>query len=406
VISGALFSLLIVLSAGVIGDILGNQAVVPVLPWMSLLVVLGALTRIPEGLLEKDMAFKKLSAIMIVTDLTYIATAIALALLGYGLWSLVFAFITKFVVSLVMSWTMTPGWDWITPKPWDRRLMRELLGYGVNAMGSRTVYFFFTNADNFVVGRQLGAAALGVYAKAFDFTTKTVDSLNKTISTVLFPSYSKIQHDRERLSRGYLKSLRMIATVTVPLAAGIAVTAPELVPVVLGNKWLAMIPILQILACMSIVKPISSTTAAVFNAMGHPGYNMRAGLVVTAVMLPAIFLLLFMGAEGVALAVFIAHVAGLIFNVYQIHTLLPGTASRMLGAVAPTAAGTAAMAAGVHLAKAPLSHLTGGLATWGTLAGSVVIGAVIYVGMLIVFQRPLLEELKTLVIHREERSGR
>ncbi len=401
VISGTIFSLLIMLNSGLIGSILGNQSVVPIMPWMALLTVLGALTRIPEGLLEKDMAFKKLSAVMIASDVAYICTALGLAYSGYGLWSLVFAYITKFGVSLVMSWTMTPGWDWITPKPWDSRLMKELLGYGVGAMGSRTVYFFFTNVDNFVVGRQLGTAALGVYAKAFDFTTKTVDNLNKTISTVLFPSYSRIQHDRERLSRGYLKSLRMIATVTVPLAAGIAVTAPELVPVVLGRKWAAMIPILQILGCMSIVKPISSTTAAVFNAMGHPAYNMRAGLVVTVVMLTGIYLLLFMGAEGVALAVLIAHVAGLFYNIYQIHTLLPGTPGGMLEAVTPTAISTAVMAAGVYLVKIPFAHLAGHTESWGALLTCVCVGVVLYAGMLLMFQRPLLQELRTLVFHRE-----
>jgi O-antigen/teichoic acid export membrane protein len=280
--------------------------------------------------------------------------------------------------------------------------MRDLLRFGMSNVGSRSVYFFFTNVDNLVVGRQLGATALGFYSKAFDFTTKTVDNINKTIGIVLFPSYARIQHERDRLSAAYLTSLRMISSVTVPLAMGIFITAPELVPVVLGSKWVPMVPILQILAFMSLVKPLSSTTSALFNAMGRPGYNLRAGLVVSAVLVPLMFALLGMGPEGVAMAVFAAHVAGFAYNVYQVHTLLPGTAPRMLKTVLPALGSAAVMVLGIWISKQPLAAVTGAQLHPLTLAGMILVGIGVYGAMIYLFQRDLVVEVRGLLMHRRE----
>jgi PST family polysaccharide transporter len=400
--TGVVLYLAVSLGAGVLAGALGNERLAQVIPWMGLLVVLGGFTRVPEALMEKEMMFKRLSAIMIATDILYIACALGLALLGYGVWSLVVAHVAKAVLALGMSWAMSPGWGWLRRKPWNAPLMRDLLRFGMSNVGSRSVYFFFTNVDNLVVGRQLGATALGYYSKAFDFTTKTVDNINRTIGIVLFPSYAKIQHDRERLSAAYLKSLRMISSVTVPLAMGIFITAPELVPVVLGSRWAPMIPILQILALMSLVKPLSSTTSALFNAMGRPGYNLRAGLVVCAVLVPLMFALLWMGPEGVAFAVFAAHVAGLAYNVYQVHILLPGTAPRMMKSVTPSLLGAAAMVGGIWLSKQPLAAITGTLLHPLTLVGMVLVGALVYAGVVFLFQRDLVVEVWRLLMHRSE----
>jgi PST family polysaccharide transporter len=402
VTTGVLLYLAVGLGAGWLAGLLGNERIAQVIPVMGLLVVLGGLTRVPEALMEKEMMFKKLSAIMIATDILYIACALGLAALGYGVWSLVIAHLAKAVLALGMSWAMSPSWAWLRRKPWNGALMRDLLRFGMSNVGSRSVYFFFTNVDNLVVGRQLGTTALGFYSKAFDFTTKTVDNINRTIGIVLFPSYARIQHERERLSAAYLTSLRMISSVTVPLAMGIFITAPELVPVVLGSKWVPMVAILQILAFMSLVKPLSSTTSALFNAMGRPGYNLRAGLVVSAVLVPLMFALLGMGPEGVAMAVFAAHVAGFAYNVYQVHTLLPGTAPRMLKTVLPALGSAAVMVLGIWISKQPLAAVTGAQLHPLTLAGMILVGIGVYGAMIYLFQRDLVVEVRGLLMHRRE----
>ena len=391
----------ILAARGVLADWLGNRDLAAVLPWMGLMVLLGGLTRVPEALVEKELAFGRLSRIMIAGDIVYIATTLIAAFSGAGLWSLVMGSLFRATVTLVMSWWLCPSLDWLRPQPWNTGLMRELLRYGLLSVVSRSVNYVFTNADNLVVGRELGATALGYYSKAFDFTTRTVENINRTIGVVLFPSYSSIQGNRERLANAYVKSYQMIGSVTMPMAMGIFATANELVPLILGEKWRPMSPILQILALMSLVKPLSSTSGALFGAMGYPRYNVRAGLVVVGVLLPLMVVLLPFGAEGIAGAVFLAHVIGFAYNIYQIHTLLPGTAQRMMRASLPTLGAITVMTAGIYLLKFILGSLIGQTEHVVTLTGCIIGGGAIYTGMVYLTQRDLITEVRSLLRRRK-----
>jgi PST family polysaccharide transporter len=398
--SGTVLFLLIILNLTFFAGLLGDVKIVPVLQWMSALVLLGGLTIVPQSLLEKELMFGRVSIIVVAAELCYIILAVALAYNGFGLWSLVVASLLKAVATLSMSWGMFPGWEWIVPKAWDWQLTKRLMNYGFQAAGSGVVSYFYSIVDNFIVGRHLGEHALGVYSKAYDFTSRTVDGLNNVIGVVLFPSYAKIQLEKDRLSRAYLKSLRVISLFTIPMSMGIFVTAPEMVSTLLGEKWLPMIAPLQILAFMSLVKPLSATTAALFSSTGHPGFNLRAGILVTVVLVPTIFLLLGYGVSGVAVAVLIAHIIGFAFNIYQVHIILPDTASKMLTAIIPSLAGTIVMVVIVFLIKEPLRMLGGGHQTIPTLALMICAGVLVYGGTLLAIQRPLLTELFGMAMAR------
>lgn len=349
--TGLLAFLAVNLLQGPIASLLGEQKVTEILPAVSVLILLEAVARVPEALMERELKFDRLGVIMVATDVAYFVVAIPLAAAGHGVWSLVYGILAKAAVGSSLSWILVGSWRWVRLRPWNTPLMRDLFRYGFQSLGSRTAYYFYLNADNFVVGRELGAAALGYYSKAFDFTKKTVDNINKVLGTVLFPTYARIQDDIQRLSRAYLNSLQVISSITVPASIALFLLSDRIVPVLLGPRWLPMIPILQVLAFMSLVKPISSTTAAVFNAVGRPKFNMHAGIVVSVVLILGMILLLPYGTVGIATAVVISHVVGLVFNVYQINTILPRIVGPMLVAVKPTAIATACMTAVIIAAR-------------------------------------------------------
>jgi O-antigen/teichoic acid export membrane protein len=301
---------------------------------------------------------------------------------------------------MTMIWVLCPGWEWLKPKPWDKTLMRDLLKFGIHATGGGFITFFYSIADNFIIGKWLGAAALGFYSKSHDFTRRTVDQINNVIGAVLLPSYSKIQSDTQRLSRAYLKSLRLVSFVTVPVAMGTLITAPEMIGTLLGEKWMPMVPALQVLACVSLVKPLSASTSALFLSVGRPLFNLRAGIVVTAVMIPLSFLLLRYNIVGVAVAVLVAHLAGFGFNIYQVRTVLPKTASRIVPAAAPALVAAGLMMVGVHLSKEPLLRVVGGEHTLVSLGAMVAVGMLLYGGVLFLIQRSLVLEMVGLAFGR------
>lgn len=396
IITGTLSFLLVVLAREPLADLLGNAEVVIILPWMATLILIDMIGRVPEALLERDLQFKRMSTIALSGEIAYVVVAISTAAAGMGVWSLVVAQLVRSGLGAVLCILWYQDRKWIKPQRWDWSIMKDLLKFGMKMVGSGAVTRFYLNVDNFVVGRELGAIALGHYAKAFSFTTTTVDNLNKTIGTVLFPTYARIQHDTARLTQAYLRSLRMVASATVPLAFGIAVTAPVLVPTLLGAKWEPMIPVLQVLALMSVVKPVSTTAGSVFNALGEPGKNLWAGIVVSVIMLAGMFALLGYGTVGVAWAVVIAHIIGYVYNILQMRGVLPEAARGMIPAVLPALVASIVMATGMHLARLSLPDASSGWGGIAVLTAMGLVGAAIYGAILLVFQRPLVQELKEL----------
>jgi O-antigen/teichoic acid export membrane protein len=157
---------------------------------------------------------------------------------------------------------------------------------------------------------------------------------------------------------------------------------------------------LQVLACVSIIKPLSASTSALFLSIGRPLYNFKAGIVVTVVMIPLCFLMLGYSIAGVAAAVLAAHVAGFAFNMYQVQHVLPKTASRVIPAAAPALLASGGMMLGVYLAKDPLLHAVGGEHTLVSLGIMVGIGMVLYCGILFLIQRSLVLEVIDLAFSR------
>lgn len=399
-IAGTVLCLLILASIHPLAALLGKAEIAPILAWLAPLVFFGGLSMIPEALMQKQMLFNRMSLIAIVSELTYVGLALAFAYAGFGLWSLVYAALTKSVLTLVLDWTLTPGWEWITPKPWDGPLMRRLLSFGLQSTGGGVTTFIYSFIDNFSVTRWLGTTQLSYYQKSFDFTSRTVDGLNNVISSVLLPSYAQIQSDRKRLSRAYLKSLRLISFIIVPVTMGMLIIAPEMVLTFLTEKWSPMIVPFQILCIVSTVKPLSATTSVLFTSTGHPGYNFRAGLMVIVVLVPMIAVLLPYGIVGVAFAVLTAQVIGFGYNMFQVTRILENTASRMLLAIAPALLASGLMMVVVTLAKGPMAMLAGGAHTPWTLGGLVSAGAVVYLLALTLIQRASVREVVDLALSR------
>jgi PST family polysaccharide transporter len=392
---GALLTVLIIMFARPLAAFLGDDAAYEPLRWLALLVLLEAAITIPESLLRKDLNFGQVSLLHITQEALNMLISIVFAYLGYGFWSLVYGRLCSTLIQTVAAWLLCPGWEWLKPAPFDWQAIRQLLHYGIRSTGSGLMTFVHQNWDDWLVGRTLGASALGFYTKAYGLTNGTLGALSKSlVNGVAFPSYAQLQQDPERLSRAYLKIFNFVVLLMVPLGCGFFVVAPQLVLVLLGEKWLPITPVFEVFALLVLTKPISANTAPLFMAVGHPEYNFHAGIVLMVVMVPAVLLLLPYGITGVALGVVIGHIIAAAFNVYQVNRILPGTARATGLALLPPLVASVLMISGVHLAK-PFTVQWLGLSehNFVSLCLLVLLGATLYLGTTFVLQRSLLTEL-------------
>ncbi|MFH1721496.1 MAG: lipopolysaccharide biosynthesis protein, partial [Candidatus Altiarchaeota archaeon] len=246
-----------------------------VVKYLSITLLIVSLGLTPAALLDKELEFRKQFLPEVGSVLSYGAVAIALAFSGFGVWSIVYGKIASSVVWLMTIWMVSP---WRPSFSFDGDIARDLLSYGRHILGGKMIFFFLFNLDNGVVGKFLGAASLGFYYMAFNVSYIPGQQISRLVNRVLFPTYTKLQDNKESLVRVYLKTITYISSVSIPLSIGIMVLAPDIIMVVLGEKWMPSLLPLQVLCIASIFHAMNGTTGVLFNALGRPEIQERITL--------------------------------------------------------------------------------------------------------------------------------
>lgn len=234
---------------------LKNPAVVPLVRVQALGFVLVGLGATATSLLRREMRFEVIAKVEVVAYiLGYGGVGITLAVMGAGVWSLILASLAQqFFAASLNYLVVRHSLRFIFQRgPYGR-----LLGYGSRVSVVGFLEFINGNLDTLLIGRLLGSVLLGIYNRAYMLLYLPMYFLTNSLARVAFPAFSKIQDDLPRTRALYLASSTLVATLVLPLCAGVAVAAPELVQVLLGPRWAASVPILRVL-CLSI--PLSMTT--------------------------------------------------------------------------------------------------------------------------------------------------
>lgn len=258
--------------------------------------ILGA-TTVHEALLERDSRFPLLARIAAVSAVASLAVAVTAAYLGAGAYSLAFGSLASAVVSSAQLWIASP----VKPRRfWSRQELRGIRQFSDYLVGFNLVNYFSLNADSMIIGRFLGAESLGLYSLAYKIVDFPVNNLTFVASRALFPVMSRQQAMPEEMASLYLRTLAMIAFITAPMMAGLALLREPFIAVVLGAKWLPMADVLLWLSAVGFVNSLTCTIGSVLVARGRADYLLYLGIVGVVLQIPAFIIGLRWGVEGVA----------------------------------------------------------------------------------------------------------
>ena len=264
-VMGVLLCGVVVVIAPWVGAYFHEPRIVPVLRLTALTFVLSPFAVVPRSLLQRKLDFRTPLSAGLASSLACGAVGITMALLGYGYWSLVGARLVGELVSTVALCILTRYTPPLIPAV---RGIRDLYSFGVGVTGSGLFNYLAGNADYFVVGRMLDAAALGLYTRAYTLIIMPIALVNASIAPVLFPAFSRLQDDPERLRKAYGRVLTVIALVGFPALALLGVSAPELIPAVIGDQWRGAIIPTQILVLGGILRTITNPVGALVRGVG------------------------------------------------------------------------------------------------------------------------------------------
>jgi PST family polysaccharide transporter len=243
---GLIVAALVWLSAPLGATFFRMERLAPVIRVLALMFPILGFSTVAENLLQRELRFRLLANVDV---LAYgVGAGVVggtLALLGWGVWSLVAAQLAWALLRAALLLRAAP--PILQPRP-SWACLRELLEFGSGQSAARLGAFLANQADNVVVGRWLGAVALGLYSRAYQLMATPTLLLGDVLDNVLFPTMARVQHEPHRLASAYLQGTALLALLTLPAGVVAAVLAPELVAVAFGSRWEALVAPFQVLA--------------------------------------------------------------------------------------------------------------------------------------------------------------
>jgi O-antigen/teichoic acid export membrane protein len=378
-----------------VGDFFSNSAVVPLFAATGASALLWGIAGTQIALLTRSLDFRSLELREIGGTLTGGIAAIALAATGAGAWAIVGQNLITAGVSALLVWRLS---TWRPRFVYSRDSLRTLGSFGIKTLFSRLMSYANSYADNLLVGRFLGTVSLGVYSIAYSVMYLPTTRVAAPIQQVLFPAFSRLQHDSAALGRSWVRGMQLIAVVNASACLGMAVVAPDFVPVVFGHKWLAAVPVIQLLSLAGAAESLKTLNWSVLQAVGASGLLARLMMFATIVTVGAFAVGLRWGVVGVAGLFAVARaIVAVSFGLATCRKI--GLPFATLGrGVARVGALVLPMAVVVYLLR--LALVAARVAPVPRLVLVTVIGAVLYVSLIRWRAPDLLEEITRMLLPR------
>jgi O-antigen/teichoic acid export membrane protein len=300
---GLLGMIVLLMLSPVVASFYHEPRVTSILRILSLNFFISSISILQKAILERNLAFNILAKVEISAVLSGSVVGIGAAILGFGVWSLIYQTLAVVVVTTVLLWAAT-RWKPKMIFAWNE--VKEVSSYSLNLTGFTVLNYFSRNGDYLLIGKFLGTQELGYYTLAYRLMLYPLQNISAVIGRVMFPVLSQIQDDNEKLRIVYLKVTSTIALITFPMMFALGPVAESFVLTLFGSQWKPVILLLMILAPVGMVQAIGTTVGAIYQAKGRTDWVLRWGIVSSILVMSSFVIGLQWGIVGVASAYAIA----------------------------------------------------------------------------------------------------
>ena len=378
----ASFGLTWVLAPAVAG-FFKTEEVIPALRLLGLSLPLSGLGMVPDTLLQRRLNFKTRLVPEVGKNFTKGLVSIILALLGMGVWSLVWGQLIGILAGTILAWILA-GW-----KPtWSfhRETSLRVTTYGLSIVALEFIGAFRSNMDYLLVGRILGAAALGYYTMSYRIPELLIRSLNTVVSRVSLPAMAIAQMEREQMRSFYFSYIRYISLFVFPVSVGLAITAPIFVPLFFSTKWNSAITPTMLISLAMGIAAMSFIPGVLYKAIGKPEMLIKLNFVKVPITVLILWYATRWGINGVAAGQVAISIIALSIDMLTVNYVMRYSIKDLFQALAPTF--VSALVMGVALWALLRLTLLSGLSA---LILMILLGALIYFAMLWWVKREVIQ---------------
>lgn len=390
VVAGLLYALLFFI-APLIARFYDQPQLVPVLRVLSLTLFFGAFNSIQNAVIARAMQFKKLFFSSLGAIVISGGVGIVIAYKGYGVWALVAQQITNQLLITIILWATV---SWRPKLLFSLSRVKGLFSFGWKLLVSSLIDRLYMNIRSLIIGKIYNTAMLGFYNRGKQFPELLVHNVNGSIQSVLLPALSQHQDNKKRVKEMVRRSISMSCFVITPVMFGLAAVAQPLVTILLTEKWLPVVPFLQIFCVAYIFWPIHTTNLQAINALGRSDIYLKLEIIKKIIGIVILLVTIPLGVYAIALGMLLSGVIGMFINAYPNKKLLGYRYREMLKDIMPSFLLSAVMGCVVY----SIQWL--GLVTWLTLIIQLIAGVGIYVLLVNLFRissyHYLLQTLKDM----------
>ena len=305
IIIGIIMNLALFFSAHQIAVFYNAYELTSILKVMSFSFTITSISIIHQALLEKQLKFKQLAFYEMIAVISGSLCAITLAFLNFGIWSLVIQGLVNASVISIILWLKSP----FKPKlVFSLSEIKSIFKFSINLSGFNIVNYFVRNADYVLIQKYLGEQQLGFYNIAYRIMLYPLQNITAVFSRVMFPIYSTLQSDHNRIREMFLSLTNNIALLSFPLMLFVTASADVLVPSLLGEKWSSSIPLLLILAPIGMIQSVYTPAGTIFQAKGRTDLWFKWGLFTGIIFVTSFIIGLKWGIRGVAAGYLISNI--------------------------------------------------------------------------------------------------
>ncbi len=331
--TAALLGIMFALFAPWTAVILGEERIIPILRWLAIVFPLNAMSSVSQAMMERAGRFRTVALVEITSTLVGLVAAVFFATHRFGVLTLVFQSLAASVISTCGLLLLGPA---LRKGHFEQNRLRALLGFGGHLTLFNLLNFFSRNADNILIGRNMGSVDLGIYSQAYKVMLFPVQNLTLVAGRALYPALCRDQGSLDQVWGKFLKATRMISTLSSPLLLFIVIFRAEFVLLVFGRRWASVAPLLICLGLTGCVQTLVSLTGTVFMAMGKTKLLFRVGAFSTFTQVTAFVIGSHMGLASLVQLYFVANLINAIVILSCVLSLLHGNWHHYLVSALPT----------------------------------------------------------------------
>lgn len=289
-----MIALIIIFLAPTIANFYNTPELVLILKILVLAIVGGALASIPSALLIKALRFKAINFIQVVAALVSSVIGIGLAIYGYGYWAIIIPLVSSQFIFVVGNMIFS---RYFPSLKFSLKDFRSTFKFGSSMLGSKLLQYFNDNGDYLILGKYWAPNMFGQYFFSYEKARQPLQLILSQVHSVIFPAFSKIQDDRNKIRQYFIKGTHIFSMLNFPIHVLLIGYANLIIPFVFGEQWMLAIPVFRIFLIRSLLQSFGLLVPGTLMALNKPHVILYFNMLRFVIIIPTLFYLVKINAD-------------------------------------------------------------------------------------------------------------